>query len=1296
MGLLRLTVLGPPEIFHDSRRLTFALRKAQALLLYLAVQGGMHSRSKLAALLWPDSESSDARRTLRNAIVLLRSLLADPNPSTAPASLSPRQEAHLLSQGDLIGLNPQAPLELDLDVVQQAYTAAQRFSTPPSEPQRDALVSQVQQALTLIRGPFLDGFWLREETAFDTWHEQQQQQWQVRLQLLCERLSAWQEVGGELEQARATLTRWLELDRLSEEASQRLMRVHLARGDASAALQVYATCRARLAEELQVKPSPETVALAERIRATAAGRFGSAPARRVKASVESQPPGELVAPLIGRAAAFSQLVASFQQARDGQTQGVLVVGEAGIGKTRLAREFGTWVQAQGAEVLSGHAFEAGGRLPYQPLVEALRTRLEAENAPEDLLEDLWLAELARLLPELRGRYPDLPTPTEDELTARGRLFEAVARLVEALAQRAPLVLLLDDLQWADEASLDLLRYLGASWSSHGSRVLLLGTLRREELELTPQLSAQLSDLGRDLPLRQVPLQPLSQAQTLQLLEALIGERSEPGAARLSPAGSEPALASERPLVGLGDVLFAQTGGQPLYLLETLKLLREREWLVPQLGPDGSWRLEPTQEMAAALAQERSRRALLPPSVRAMIQARLAKLALAARQLVMASAVLGNQASAKLLWQLAELGTQAGLEALEEAVKSGLLREEEAWAGRPGRYRFAHDLIREVVYTELGAARRQVLHQRALALLETEGARASELAYHALLAGEAEAAYRSSVQAGVEAVAVFAVEDAIGHYEQARSLLQGLVPLQTELPASEVEHLYAHLGQAYAFQNAWQQAQEAYEELVAYAQHRRLPTLVSGTLNRLAILAAQQSNDKPKVRALLERAWQMAQSSQDQRALAETEWNLAELTANMWDDPTSALLHAEQALSLARGIQDQELEARSLTSLGYIHIRAGDFEEAMHCVEAALALYALLDNESSVSGELSLPSFAAGSPLTQPLTNRALEALCWALLALAQMHAGQVLGSIRSGRLALALTQESKNVWIQVISTYYLTLGLLEAGAYEEAFVLMQHAMALARTLPPTLLFHRFLTVLGSVYQALQQWEEAHSALKEAVAVAERLGLGLYHVPALSQLCMHYAVAGEWGQAHTYAVKASAIRKSSGVALIQQDLSRQYEIEALLRGGEERQAREAVQRLGESLGPNPRFRLPYLRSLAVLAAWEGNTEQAIDHLREAAGLAADIGLPAEQWQIQAALGTLYEASGEQEQARTAFGEAARIIQGLAEGIGDEALRTNFLAGPQIQPLLQQDQREASPMPNDHAEPSHQRPHDLESE
>jgi tetratricopeptide (TPR) repeat protein len=302
------------------------------------------------------------------------------------------------------------------------------------------------------------------------------------------------------------------------------------------------------------------------------------------------------------------------------------------------------------------------------------------------------------------------------------------------------------------------------------------------------------------------------------------------------------------------------------------------------------------------------------------------------------------------------------------------------------------------------------------------------------------------------------------------------------------------------------------------------------------------------------------------------------------------------------------------------------------------------------------------------------------------QSGQVLGSIRSGRRALALSQESKNVWAQVSSTTDLTYGLLDAGAYEEALGLMQHAVALARAFPPKIHLQRILTALGSTYQALQQWEEAQAALEEAVAVAETLDRGLLRMSALTRLCMSCAEAEEWERAHRYALETIALRKSHDAALIMLDFSRQYETEDLLRAGDESLARAEVQRLGEGLGSNRRFRIPYLRSKAVLAAWEGHSEQAIGHLHEAVQLAADLGLPGERWQIQAMLGTLYEGGGEPVQARIAFGEAATIIQELAEGIKDEALRARFLAGPQIQPVVQHAQRLANPVPQDHAEQS----------
>src|SRR5258707_9354242 len=175
MGLLRLAVLGAPEVFHDGSRLAFSLRKAQALLVYLAVEGDLHPCSKLAAFLWPKSKPHDAHMALHKAITLLRGLLTD---------ASAAQHSHLLNEQELLGLDLHAPLELDLDVVQQAYQQAQLHPTIPAEPQHASLVAQWQYALSLVRGPFLDGFWLGEDPPFDEGAARQRRQGRGHLHAL--------------------------------------------------------------------------------------------------------------------------------------------------------------------------------------------------------------------------------------------------------------------------------------------------------------------------------------------------------------------------------------------------------------------------------------------------------------------------------------------------------------------------------------------------------------------------------------------------------------------------------------------------------------------------------------------------------------------------------------------------------------------------------------------------------------------------------------------------------------------------------------------------------------------------------------------------------------------------------------------------------------------------------------------------------------------------------------------------------------------------------------------------------
>ncbi len=396
----------------------------------------------------------------------------------------------------------------------------------PEDEQR-ILLAHLQHATSLARGEFLEGFSLRDAPAFDDWVRFQREYWHLHINEVFDRLSQVQFELGELAAAIETVNRWLAFAPLQEEAYQRLMRLHFASGDRAAALHAYDVCRALLATGMQTEPTPETEALAIRIRTVAPPRHREAPTPAVTLS----PATLLNSPLMGRTAELSTLIRIYHTVQRGQTQVVFLEGEVGIGKTRLATEFLAWAETEGADVLQGQAFETGGHLPYQPVIEALRPRIERENAPDDLFSDLWLAELSRLLPELRDRYPDLPAPLGDKSVARNRLFEAVARLGQALAARATLVLFIDDVQWADAASLDVLHYLARRFAESRTPVLLLFTLRMGEGEMPPAIAEWRTAMERALPLTHLQPGPLTTEDVLHLLQAFGGKEAKTGSGR---------------------------------------------------------------------------------------------------------------------------------------------------------------------------------------------------------------------------------------------------------------------------------------------------------------------------------------------------------------------------------------------------------------------------------------------------------------------------------------------------------------------------------------------------------------------------------------------------------------------------------------------------------------------------------------------------------------------------------------------------------------------------------------------
>ena len=773
MAHLSVAVLGPPDVRHGQRCLSFPTRKTLAILAYVVVEGGSHPRDTLTALFWPESDEVSGRASLRTTLARLREGLQ----ATA-------EDRHLVVDRNVIRFDLASDFELDLHHLQAAYGLARTITGAerPLGETRQTAIALFQQATTAWRGEFLEGFSLRDAPDFDDWARLQREACRKRMEVVLDRLSLLHADAGSTASAIETADRWVQLNPLEERAYRRLMRLHFTSGDRAAALRAYDACREMLDKELSVPPDPETSALAERIRLATRSARGSHQPR----SLPSASP--LEKPLVGRTEQFTALVELYHAASQGRTQVAVLRGEAGIGKTRLATEFLGWAVAQGAEVLHGRAYETAARLPYQPLVDALRPRLEHEAAPTMLLSSVWLTELSRLLPELRDRSPDLPLPGGDEAAARTRLFEALVRLGRALSARAPLVLFIDDVQWADVASLDVLDYVGRRWKEDETSALLLFCLRSEVLATTPALDEWLFGLRRDVPVAQIDLGPLRFEDTVQLLQAL---------------GPEPSVPADGE--AFARWIFTETRGQPFYIVETLRTLLEGGALAAPHDEEATW----TMDILRPPARNTSR-AALPPSVRQIIQARLAPLPQAARDLLAAASVLGQGFTFELLCDVGRLTEDEALPALDSVVRSNLIHElgqTEPQSG-DGQYTFAHDKIRDVVYSEAGEARRRVFHRRAMEALQTAGMPAAELARHAMAGGLDEPALRFSIAAGDDAMRLLAARDAAVHYERALTLAERL------RRSDVIAELHARRGYAFVSMAMWPEARRELEVALA--------------------------------------------------------------------------------------------------------------------------------------------------------------------------------------------------------------------------------------------------------------------------------------------------------------------------------------------------------------------------------------------------------------------------------------------------------------------------------------------------
>lgn len=774
---LHLNLLGPLEVRMGGRLLTFPTRKTLALLVYLALQSGEQPREHLATLLWPEANPERSHASLRNPLSHLQTSLRQASSKT--------QTDYLLVTHNGLALNPDSDIQLDLHIVERAYTLARADRSNRTPQESSVSLPMLQPAAACYRGDFLAGFSLGDAPSFDDWTAIQREVWRRRLNLILDRLSEIQFAQGELASAAETASLWIALDALNEVAYRRKMRAHFAAGERGQALETYEACRAILASELSVEPEPDTEALAVRIRT------------QYPLSLSAPQLAELDTPVTflenlfaGRTTEHRDLVEHYGRAAEGKLQVVTLHGEAGIGKTRLAKEFLVWAGSQGAETLYGHAFESGSRMSYQPLIEALRLRLERENALSNWLGEVWLAPLIQLLPELHERYPELPRAELAAAAAaadRTQLFESLVRLTLALSNTAPLVLFVDDMQWADSATLDLLQYAVRRWRESAARILLLVSLRSESLQpitqtQRPSVLEWLAHIERELQPYHLKLDALNERETTQLMVSL-----------LKPSAAD-----------FAQWIFNETRGQPFYLMETLKDLLERGVLHPKRQTDGKWTFEVDADHD--LGQD----IRVPSTVRAVILSRLNRLSPNAFTLLTAGSTLENQITFERLCAIANVTEDIGLPALDELL-SGQLLLEAARTGNSSKYIFAHHMIWDVVYTEAGDARRRLFHRRALDILEAEKESEAMLAHQALAAGVTEAAFRHSLAAGQEALRLSAAGEAVIHFENARQLAQedSLTGVTFE---PYLRNLYLQLIHAYDLSNQPEKARAIYDQL----------------------------------------------------------------------------------------------------------------------------------------------------------------------------------------------------------------------------------------------------------------------------------------------------------------------------------------------------------------------------------------------------------------------------------------------------------------------------------------------------
>jgi DNA-binding SARP family transcriptional activator len=673
-------------------------RTGRSLIAFLVVHHGhTHRRDALAARFWPDLPTSRARRRLSHALWQIQDAFGDVG------------ERFLDASPDTLRIAPDAEFWLDTHEFEEMAESVRSESLAPA----DAL-HRIRLALDLYRGDFLSG-------TYDDWVLNEQERLdQLHLSLLARGIEA-AKAQGEYEEALTYARRVTHHEPLREEAHREAMRLCVLLGRTSEALGLYERCRSVLEEELGAEPAEETTLLYERIASHRQAGTDPHPGTDARS-----PTGSPSSSLVGRERERMSIVESLERALAGRGGVVFVEGEAGLGKSRLATAIVEDAEWRGFSVLWGACDELGVGRPYAPIATALESALTPVRVQQlrPRIDPIWLTEAAAVIPALRRAAASDPRQRLSGLEGAQRMREAITQVVLGHSDVRPSLVVIEDLHWADEETLGLLHVIGPRLAAH--RIVLLVTFRSDEARASDGTWELLRHLDQLTAPQRIELGPLDEAHVRELLRGVFGTDL-----------------AER----IGPRIVDEVGGNPLFVIETLRALRDT----------GHLRADADDVVLEDLPLART--------VQETIDARLGILTGEERHVLEVVAVHGRAPNLDTVLTAADLPALAAADAIEGLVNRGFLAEE------GDSYGLHHDLVRRIVYGGLPEPARQALHERVGAALEQirpEGVEA--LAWHFLAADAPAKALRYLTVAANEATEIHAYETAARHRATAIGLL----------------------------------------------------------------------------------------------------------------------------------------------------------------------------------------------------------------------------------------------------------------------------------------------------------------------------------------------------------------------------------------------------------------------------------------------------------------------------------------------------------------------------------------------